>query len=292
MAIRPNIMPGWDGFPISHTIERRFGAPAILENDVNLRAIGEAAALPDDQRPLLVVKVGTGVGAGIVDTAGTVLHGYDGAAGDIGHAPVRGAPVRPCTCGNSGCVEAVVSVPSIVRELRELHPGLLDDDGNELDQLISLLARSHPAAVSIVRASAVILGEVVAMLCNTLNPRRVVVGGDLTSATDEILAGVRTVAYQRARRLQHGTSSSLTRASVSSQGWPARSCWAARMRSPRTGCGDWLSEVTLESDEIRRLKAENPNRGRVQPRARAADPDGAVGAQGRRRLTTPRVRRR
>jgi len=201
MTVRPNIMPGWDRFPISHWLERRFGAPAILENDVNLRAVGEAAALPDDQRPILVLKVGTGVGAGMVDQSGGVLRGYDGSAGDIGHTPVRGAPVRPCTCGNSGCVEAAVSVPSIIRQLREEFPGLIDDERDDLDQLTALLARSEPTAVSVVRGAAEILGEVVAMLCNTLNPRRVVLGGDLTASTDEILAGVRTVAYQRARPL-------------------------------------------------------------------------------------------
>lgn len=200
-AVRPNIMPGWDGYPISGYLERRFGAPAILENDVNLRAIGEAAALDDDQRPLLVLKIGTGVGAGLVDTSGQIFHGYDGSAGDIGHIPVRGAPERECTCGTIGCVEAVVSVPSIARQLREQHPGVLSDDEDDLDQLLTLLRRSEPHTVTVVRAAAETLGELVAMLCNTLNPRRIVLGGDLTTATDEMLAGVRAIAYQKARPL-------------------------------------------------------------------------------------------
>lgn len=201
MAIRPNIMPGWDGFPITAHLELRFGSPAVLENDVNLRAIGEAAALGEDQRPILVIKVGTGVGAGIVDPYGRVFHGYDGAAGDIGHIPVRGAPEMACTCGTIGCVEAVVSVPSIVRQLRAEYPGLLNDEEDELDQLLALLRHSDPGAVSVVRAAAETLGEAVAMLCNTLNPRRIVLGGDLTTATDEVLAGVRAIAYQNARPL-------------------------------------------------------------------------------------------
>lgn len=201
VAVRPNIMPGWDGFPISGFLEQRFGAETVLENDVNLRAIGEAAALDEDQLPLLAIKVGTGVGAGLVDAQGRVFHGYDGSAGDIGHIPVRGAPELPCTCGNIGCIEAVVSVPSIIRRIKTDHPGLLAADEDELDQLLTLLRHSDQRVVSIVRAAAETLGEAVAMLCNTLNPRRIILGGDLTTATDELLAGVRTVAYQRARPL-------------------------------------------------------------------------------------------
>jgi|SRR5665647_1088956 len=201
VAIRPNIMPGWDGFPITGFLAQRFGTEAVLENDVNLRAIGEAAALDDDQRPLLVIKVGTGVGAGLVDANGRVFHGYDGSAGDIGHIPVRGAPELPCSCGTIGCIEAVVSVPSIIRRLKADHPDLLVAGDDELDQLLTLLRHSEHRAVSVVRAAAETLGEAVAMLCNTLNPRRIVLGGELTTATDEVLAGVRAIAYQNARPL-------------------------------------------------------------------------------------------
>ena len=90
-------------------LQQRYGCPAILENDVNLRALGEARALPADQAPLLFVKVGTGIGGGLVSREGVLHHGADGAAGDIGHVRVRGAPDDPCVCGNVGCIEAVAS---------------------------------------------------------------------------------------------------------------------------------------------------------------------------------------
>lgn len=197
--VRPNIMPGWDAYPVAHTVGRHLGSPAILENDTNLRAIGEAAALGDDQRPIIAVKVATGVGAGIVDAHGDLFHGFDGAAGDVGHIPVRRAPALLCTCGTLGCVEVVASIPSIVKTLRDEHPVLIDDDLDDLDQLLDLLGRGDAATIHVVRGAAEALGEAVAIMCNLLNPRRIVMCGELATATDEILAGVRAIVYQTAR---------------------------------------------------------------------------------------------
>ena len=64
--VRPPIMPGWHAYPVSARLQSRFACAAILENDVNLRALGEARALPADQAPLLFVKIGTGIGGGLV----------------------------------------------------------------------------------------------------------------------------------------------------------------------------------------------------------------------------------
>ena len=89
----------------------------LLENDVNLRALGEARALPADQAPLLFVKVGTGIGGGLITGAGELHHGADGAAGDIGHVRVRGGPDVRCVCGNVGCIEALASAGAIARRL-------------------------------------------------------------------------------------------------------------------------------------------------------------------------------
>ena len=88
---RPPIMPGWHAYPVAARLRRRFGCPALLENDVNLRALGEARALPADQAPLLFVKVGTGIGGGLI----------------TGRAGCTTAPtVRRATSGTSGCAAA------------------------------------------------------------------------------------------------------------------------------------------------------------------------------------------
>ena len=116
-------MPGWHAYPVSARLQQRFDCPAILENDVNLRALGEARALPADQAPLLFVKIGTGIGGGLISREGVLHHGADGAAGDIGHVRVRGGPDDPCVCGNVGCIEAVASASAIARRLADTAGG-------------------------------------------------------------------------------------------------------------------------------------------------------------------------
>ena len=117
IPVRPPIMPGWHAYPVAARLRRTFGCPVLLENDVNLRALGEARALPADQAPLLFVKVGTGIGGGLITGAGELHHGADGAAGDIGHVRVRGGPDVRCVCGNVGCIEALASASAIARRL-------------------------------------------------------------------------------------------------------------------------------------------------------------------------------
>ncbi|MGI5131468.1 ROK family protein [Pseudonocardia sp. CA-107938] len=189
IPVRPPIMPGWHAYPVTARLRETFGCPAVLENDVNLRALGEARALPADQAPLLFVKVGTGIGGGLVTRDGGLHHGADGAAGDIGHVRVRGAPDQLCVCGNVGCIEAVASASAIVRSL---------PDVEGISALRALLGRGDPAAIAAVRDAAGLIGELVATLVHFYNPARVALGGSLTAASDELLAGVRSVVYQRA----------------------------------------------------------------------------------------------
>ena len=73
-------------------LQGEFGCPVLCENDVNLRALGEARVIPPDQSPLLYVKVGNGIGGGLVTGSGELYHGADEAAGDIGN--VRGPRCR------------------------------------------------------------------------------------------------------------------------------------------------------------------------------------------------------
>jgi predicted NBD/HSP70 family sugar kinase len=193
IPVRPPIMPGWHAYPVTARLQQTFGCPAVLENDVNLRALGEARALPADQVPLLFVKVGTGIGGGLIGADGTLHHGADGAAGDIGHVRVRGAPDDACVCGNVGCIEAVASAGAIARRLGAdgRGPVTIADVG-------ALVSRGDPAALGVVREAAGLIGELVATMVHFYNPARVTIGGALTAASDELLAGVRSVVYQRA----------------------------------------------------------------------------------------------
>ncbi|WP_306317087.1 MULTISPECIES: ROK family protein [unclassified Streptomyces] len=197
--VRPPIMPGWDGYPVGDVLAERFGCVVLVDNDVNLMALGEARSLPEEQLPLLFVKVSTGIGGGLVSADGELHRGADGAAGDIGHLPVTsaGAAEMVCRCGKAGCVEAVASAAVMVRTLnagRAAGSSALRSTGD----LVGLVAHGDPEALRVVRAGAERIGEVVALLLHVYNPARVVLGGALAGAGDELLAGVRSVVYRQA----------------------------------------------------------------------------------------------
>ncbi|GAB2738358.1 ROK family protein [Salinifilum aidingensis] len=192
--VRPPIMPGWDGFPVGQVMGERFGCTALVDNDVNLMALGEARALPAEAAPLLFLKTGTGIGGGVVSADGELHRGSDGSAGDIGHIRVAGADHVVCQCGNVGCVEAVASAGAVLRRLHAEQGG----EESSVADLARLLRDGDPAAVHLVRSAAETLGEVVAMLVHFYNPKTIVLGGLITVASDDVLAGIRSVVYRRA----------------------------------------------------------------------------------------------
>ncbi len=115
VPVSPPIMPGWDGYPVRDAVARELGCPAILDNDVNAMAMGEQhSGVARSARDFLFVKIGTGIGCGIV-VDGELYRGVDGCAGDIGHIRVEEfGPI--CACGNTGCLEAFSGGAAIARD--------------------------------------------------------------------------------------------------------------------------------------------------------------------------------
>ncbi|MDJ1130986.1 ROK family transcriptional regulator [Streptomyces iconiensis] len=194
-AVRPPIMPGWDAYPVGAHLQERFHAPVVVDNDVNLMALGEAER-DDVDPPLLAVKIGAGIGAGIITAEGRVHRGADGAAGDIGHLRASSHSDTLCSCGKTGCVEAVASHSAVLRDLGFRTGNSGAGDGSRL--LAEALANGDPKALYRIRQAATEIGEVVAMLVHMYNPRTLVLGGPMSEQRDELLSGVRAVVYQRA----------------------------------------------------------------------------------------------
>lgn len=200
VPVRPPIMPGWDGFRVIEPLRAEFDCHVILENDANLRALGESRALAPDQSPLMAVKIGTGVGAGLVTETGVIHHGSAGASGEMGHMRLRSAPPAVCRCGSVACLEAVASVPALLRRYVELsEPG--GPTPTTAFELADLIRSGDPTATMAIRESATYLGEAIANMVNIFNPARVVISGIATSASDDLLAGLRSMVYERARPL-------------------------------------------------------------------------------------------
>lgn len=191
--VRPPIMPGWDDYPVVIELQRRLGGRATLENDVNLRALGEARSTPTRRGPVLYVKVGTGIGVGIVSAEGELIRGADGAAGDVGHVRVPDA-TELCVCGSVGCLEAVASIRAVGNALGLDHLS----DGELIRQVVDAVRTQDPAALQVVRERAGYIGETVVSLIHFFNPERIVIGGMLALASDHLLAAIRSIVYSRA----------------------------------------------------------------------------------------------
>jgi predicted NBD/HSP70 family sugar kinase len=195
-AVSPPIMPGWDGVAIPPYFADRYpGVPVLVDNDVNVMAVGEHRERWPDVDDLLYVKVATGIGSGII-AGGHIHRGAQGAAGDLGHVQIPDAGDARCHCGNTGCVEAVASGGALAEQLRE--QGL---DAHNSRDVVALCRAGQPAAVQAVRHAGRLLGEVLATAVNVFNPAVLVIGGDLADAHEQLFAGVREVVYRRSTAL-------------------------------------------------------------------------------------------
>lgn len=195
-AVRPPHMPGWDGFRVCKAMASRFNCDVVVDNDINLMVLGESRSDGGANLPLLMVYVSHRVGGGFVSESGLLLHGAEGAAGDLGHFQVPNHDDSLCPCGRRGCVESMASINAISQRVGEA----LSQDVSPA-QVIDLLRRGDAATVDIVRGVAFEVGRVVADLVNFCNPARVVVGGEITECTEDFLAQVRSVVYQQAQPL-------------------------------------------------------------------------------------------
>jgi len=194
-VVSPPIMTGWDGFDIPGWFATDFDCPVLVDNDVNAMAYGEHTVSFPQHEHMLVIKVGTGIGCGIV-MAGELHRGAQGAAGDLGHVQAglewTNARGLLCRCGNVDCVEAYASGWALVRDLRAA--GYDVETG---DDVVRLVRNGETEAVSLMRRAGRIVGHAVANAVSFFNPSLVVIGGQYARADEPLLAGIREVVYQR-----------------------------------------------------------------------------------------------
>lgn len=109
----PNL--GWHGTPLADSLRDRTGLPVFVANDANTAALGEHTFGEAEGGGLMVLRIGTGVGAGLI-LEGSLLHGHRAAAGEIGHVVVDPRGER-CACGRNGCLETLLAEPYLRRRL-------------------------------------------------------------------------------------------------------------------------------------------------------------------------------
>ena len=208
MVSDPPIMPGWNHVPIDELLSSKVDLPVIIGNDAELGAVGEwAYGAGRGERDLVYVKVGTGIGAGIL-IDGSIYHGATGSAGEIGHITID-ENGSICSCGNRGCLEAVAGGKAVAMNaiqmiqkggrstLTEVKPlesitsrDVIDEAfrGDLLSQQIMVEAGYH-------------LGTAIAGLVNMFNPGTVIIGGNLARIGDLMLEPIRKTVQERSLRL-------------------------------------------------------------------------------------------
>jgi len=193
-AVHPPIMPGWDGYPIRDRFVDGYGVPVLVDNDVNIMALGEFWVMDPRVDDFVFVKVGTGIGSGLI-LGGRLHRGARGAAGDIGHIQAGPTDVM-CRCGNPGCLEASAGGAALARSLRA--------EGHETADsrdVVALVKAGNGDAIHAVRDAGRLIGGVLAATVNMLNPAVISIGGDIAEAGQQLLAGIREIVYQRSTAL-------------------------------------------------------------------------------------------
>jgi len=206
--VEPPLMPLWDRYSIRDDLRAEYEAPVWVDNDVNLMALGELWRLKRTLPNFLVIKVGTGIGCGVV-CHGEVYRGANGSAGDVGHICVDPAGPR-CRCGNLGCVEAMAGGPAIARLGQEaaqagesaLLAEALAERGELTSEDVGNASRHGDAAANaIVQRSGALVGQMLASVVNFFNPSHVFIGGGVTGIGPLFLASLRQSVYQRSLAL-------------------------------------------------------------------------------------------
>jgi glucokinase-like ROK family protein len=211
VLVAPPLMPTWEGFSIRGYFYAVFPSSFVaVDNDVNIMALGELrAGAGSGVDNFIFVKIGTGIGAGVV-CHGQVHRGSNGSAGDIGHICAdHHGPI--CRCGNIGCLEMMAAGPAIAARAVEaaqngssliLAKKLESNNGTLKAEDVGAAAREGDrAAIEIIQTSGELIGDVLAGLVNFSNPSLILVGGGVANIGNQLLASIRQAVLRRSTAL-------------------------------------------------------------------------------------------
>lgn len=198
---------GLRNIPLKKLLGQQLNVPIYVENDVVAFALGEQwFGAGTDTSNFIAINIGEGIGAGIV-LNGQIYKGTSYSAGEIGHTTVD-VDGPPCSCGNHGCLQSLASGPAIVRQaIQSIENGrsslLTELCGGDLNQItgemVDRAARSGDAlALDILKQTGRYIGISLANLINTLNPRRIILGGGVTNAADLFLDEIQKTIQEKA----------------------------------------------------------------------------------------------
>ncbi len=205
VCVQPPEMFGWDGYPICSILQEYYNCEVILDNDVNVLALGEKAygeAMGISN--FIYVKVGTGIGAGLM-IDDNIYRGTTGAAGDIGHISIDNSEIV-CICGNKGCLESVAASRGIVGEAlsnMSNSPFLSSFKKEDITAMVvgEGMVKGDNICTQIIINSGHNIGVVLSKIVNFFNPSLIVIGGGISKSGPKFIASIQEVLYRRSTAL-------------------------------------------------------------------------------------------
>ena len=204
----PNV-PLWHGYPLKELYRKEFGCPVLIDNDVNVMALGEGCkGRTSHQSDFLFIKAGTGIGAGLI-IDGRIYRGANGCAGDVGHIAVDGSSVK-CHCGNIGCLEAEAGGRALsskaVRKAVSGESSYLEEKYREKGRLSAVDINNGAVSgdlgcIELIQDAGKAVGDVCAKLVNFYNPSAIVIGGGLSGFGNIFIGAIREAVISRSPHL-------------------------------------------------------------------------------------------
>jgi glucokinase len=172
VILNPPNLPGWVDIAVCRAFTDRFGGRAFLMNDANASALAEwHFGAGKGCRHMVFLTAGTGMGAGLI-LNGRLYEGATGDAGEVGHLRLRAD--GPMGFGKRGSFEGFCSGGGIARLAAGMGwPGA----AVTLKDIAEAATRGDALALKVIDTAGERLGEALALLIDTLNPERIVLGG-------------------------------------------------------------------------------------------------------------------
>lgn len=234
---RPGQMTQWRNVPLKDMLEQEFGVPSVLDDSARMMAVAEKHyGLGQELNDFLFIEVGMGIGASIfID--GKLYRGPGGSAGEFGHMTVdENGPL--CSCGNTGCLEAMASCAAIIRAVKtaiqhgvnskvtELVKG--DLERINVEAIVQAAKENDTLSFRVLHEAISRIGVMLADVINLLNPSVVLVAGPLfRHGGDLLLDQLKDVIRRRALE----KSATEAKLQISSLGSEAAALGAARLLS-------------------------------------------------------------
>jgi predicted NBD/HSP70 family sugar kinase len=187
----PSMLRDWTDIDIAAQLRERVGVPVHVGNDANLGAMAEwTFGVGRGADDLIYVMLSDGVGAGLI-LGGRPYEGAAGAAGELGHvAVVDGGYV--CRCGNRGCLETVVGTRALVGAVAHSR-----GPDTTLAEVVDLAVAGDPGCHRVIVDAGRTIGRALSGICAVLDPKLVIIGGEIAAAGPPLLDGVREVLERR-----------------------------------------------------------------------------------------------